>query len=149
MKRILLAVVVLAASLAVAVMPVRAQDDPGIAASFVAMVAARDVAMADTIIHPDFTSLYPISTSLPGREAFKQRLASATEPSGCDSRDGEIKQQATAEQHILVWFEIACHRLNGETYVVPYFFVLVLQDGMIIQAGGAVDQEYYFDQMGR
>lgn len=149
-QRILVGLLVVVLSLSSATQrPTIAQEESSIATRYIEMVAAGDAAVADTLIHPDYQATYERDDTLPGREAYKQRLvANRGMLAGCVEVQGVVRASATTDDGIvLVWAEIVCTEHSGRTLTLPLLAALELRDGMIYRVASATDDDYYIHQL--
>lgn len=144
-------VVALAAVWPLASAPVAAQDsDPVVTliTGWLAMFDSRDFSQIETLISPDYGSLYPSETSKQGRDALIERFQSDTAWDAFTARSSEPISIAVDGDLVHVLAEITVTTEDGVEAVIPWLFVLRVQNGLITAGTGTVDREYLTDLLG-
>jgi hypothetical protein len=144
-------VVALGAALPIASARVTAQDtDPVVAlvVGWLAMFDSRDFSQVETLISPDYRSLYPSETSKQGRDALIERFQSDTAWDAFTTRSSQPISIAVDGDLVHVLAEISVTTEDGVAAIIPWLFVLRVQNGLITAGTGTVDREYLSDLLG-
>lgn len=112
---------------------------------WLAMFDSRDFSQVDTLISPDYASLYPSFTSEQGRDALIERFKSDAAWDAFASRSTTPLSVAVDGELVHVLAEIHVTRQDGVEGIIPWVFVLRVQDGIITGGTGTVDREYLSD----
>lgn len=127
--------------------PIAAQDEPtaDLVQQFLTMYDAQNWDAADGFMSPDYAPLYGLASSFPGLDAWKQRRLSDTFNNLFASVSTTPLSIATNGDMVFVMAESTVTKHGGAQAVLPWLFVLKVQDGVIVGGHGGIDQAYITD----
>jgi len=107
------------------------------------MMESQNWAEADQILAVNYAPLYPLSTSLAGRDAFKQRMAASQLNARLAGRRIVLVAYNGADEMLLF---LAEYRDESTGDALPYYGVLALGNGLITGAETSVPLDLLAEQ---